>query len=154
MCVPAYVQKVIFGSQIRFGMYEKIFSKIKIKNDWPHGKQRGLLSLAPKWKQKQSYNLMSVTVHFSLFCVIRLLKVIFGSQIRFGMYEKIFSKIKIKNDWPHGKQRGLLSLAPKWKQKQSYNLMSVTVHFSLFCVIRLLLLLAQSRVAWCTYRRN
>ena len=39
MCVPAYVQKVIFGSHILFGMYEKIFSKIKIKNDWPHGKQ-------------------------------------------------------------------------------------------------------------------
>ena len=36
MCVSAYVQKVIFGSHIQFGMYEKIFSKIKIKNDWPH----------------------------------------------------------------------------------------------------------------------
>ena len=47
-----------------------------------------------------------------------------------------------------------ISLAPKWKQKQSYNLMSVTVHLSLFCFIRLLLLFAQSRVAWCTDRRN
>ena len=37
--VPAYVQKVIFGSHIQFGMYDKIFSKIKIKNDWPHEKQ-------------------------------------------------------------------------------------------------------------------
>ena len=35
MCVPAYVQKVIFGSHIRFGMYEKIFSKIKIKINGP-----------------------------------------------------------------------------------------------------------------------
>ena len=45
-------------------------------------------------------------------------------------------------------------LAPKWKQNNSYNLMSVTVHLPLFCFIGLLLLFAQSRVAWCTYRRN
>ena len=37
--VPAYVQKVIFGSHIWFGMYEKIVSKKNNQNDWPHGKQ-------------------------------------------------------------------------------------------------------------------
>ena len=37
MCVPACVQKVIFGSHIRFGTYEKIFSNIKIKMTGPTG---------------------------------------------------------------------------------------------------------------------
>ena len=35
MCVPACVQKVIFGSHTLFGMYAKIFSKIKIKMTGP-----------------------------------------------------------------------------------------------------------------------
>ena len=33
----SHVQKVIFGSHIRFGMYEKIFPKIKIKMTGPTG---------------------------------------------------------------------------------------------------------------------
>ena len=83
-----------------------------------------------------------------------LQKVIFGSHIRFGMYEKIFSKIKIKMTGPTGNNEDCFPLPRNGNKKNSYNLMSVTVHLSLFCFIRLLLLFPQSRVAWCIDRRN
>ena len=73
ICVPAYVQKVIFGSYIRFGMYEKIFSKIKIKMTGPTGNNEDCFPLPRNGKKKNTYNLMGVTVHLSLFCFIRLL---------------------------------------------------------------------------------
>ena len=57
--VPAYVQKVIFGSHIWFGMYEKIALKKIIKMTGPT-------------RNNDSYNLMSVTVHLSLFFFIGL----------------------------------------------------------------------------------
>ena len=64
MCVPAYIQKVIFGSDIRFGMYQKIFSKIEIKMTGPTGNNEDCFPLPRNRKKKNSYNLMSVTVHF------------------------------------------------------------------------------------------
>ena len=64
MCVPAYIQKVIFGSDIRFGMYQKIFSKIKMKMTGPTGNNEDCFPLPRNRKKKNSYNLMSVTVHF------------------------------------------------------------------------------------------
>ena len=55
---------------------------------------------------------------------------------------------------PTGNNEDCFPLPRNGKKKNSYNLMSVTVHLSLFCFIRLLLLFAQSRVVWCTDRRN
>ena len=64
MCVPAYIQKLIFGSDIRFGMYEKIFSKIKIKMTGPRETVKIAFPCPEIERKKNSYNLMSVTVHF------------------------------------------------------------------------------------------
>ena len=56
MCVPAYVQKGVFSSYIRFGMYEKIFSKIKIKMTGPTGNKEDCFPLPRNGKKKHSYN--------------------------------------------------------------------------------------------------
>ena len=51
---------------------------------------------------------------------------------------------------PTGNNEDCFPLPRNGNKKNSYNLMKVTVHLSLFCFIRMLLLFAQSRVAWCT----
>ena len=53
MCVPAYIQKLIFGSDIRFGMYQKIFSKIKIKMTGPTGNSEDCFPLPRNRKKKK-----------------------------------------------------------------------------------------------------